>query len=133
MASEASSIGDLKALSILRLGLGQALKQIKAVLKPLKQDLEMVVNQIKVHLVGRLVRPKNIKNLLYEVQDFDADSFSLTLRALWTKMAFYSAGKMNATGLLIKTSEETFFRSTMKLLARMRSTQLGPNACQKQK
>ena len=71
LAGEARSIGDLKAL-----------EQIKAALRPLKQDLEMVVNQIKVHLVGRLVRPKNIKNLLYEVQDFDADSFSLTLRRL---------------------------------------------------
>ena len=59
-----------------------ALVQISMQLEPLKVKLEKLVNEIKIQLVGRLVRPKTMKDLLYEVQDFNADSSNVKLRRL---------------------------------------------------
>lgn len=56
LAEEALQLNDHKALM-----------QIKMALQPLKKEIENFSNSIKVHFVGRLVRPKKFKNLLYEV------------------------------------------------------------------
>ena len=57
----------------------EAKMQIENILEPLRMDLEKVVMVIKVELVGRLVRPINVKDLLYEVQDFNENSSELIL------------------------------------------------------
>ena len=64
-----------------------ALVQISMQLEPLKVKLEKLVNEIKIQLVGRLVRPKTMKDLLYEVQDFNESTHSKKFeKILWGLM-----------------------------------------------
>ena len=59
-----------------------ALIQIENALEPLKRDLEACISNIKIQLVGRLIRPKAVHDLLYEVQDFNENSSEIKIRRL---------------------------------------------------
>ena len=49
----------------------QALRMLQATLDDLRADLERVTNLIKINFVGRLVRPKTIPDLIFEVQSYE--------------------------------------------------------------
>ena len=55
---------------------------LQATLDDLRADQERLTNLIKINFVGRLVRPKTIPDLIFEVQSYDPNSSELLMRRL---------------------------------------------------
>ena len=114
----------------------QALNQIQTAMMSRRNELEKAVNVIKVHLVGRLVRPITMRDderLLHEVQQFNEGDKSLKLRQLFDQNGILFSKENQPHSKIFKHVRGVLLEKHYEIVERMEEYNIRKNKLAKAK